>query len=60
MEYNLRLIKRFTKHKLENDFDEKYDFVRKIALEEYNYTGDIKIIKDNKWVSFYMLYQEVD
>lgn len=59
MEQNLRLIKRITKYKLNDNFDEKYDMVRKIAIEKYNYVGDIKIIKDTKWISFYILEEKI-
>tara|TARA_R110000772_G_scaffold12063_1_gene37202 strand:- start:237 stop:419 length:183 start_codon:yes stop_codon:yes gene_type:complete len=55
MEQNLKLIKRITKHKLKKDFDEKYDMIREMALNLYDYDGEIKVIKDKKWVSFYII-----
>ena len=59
MEQNLKLIKRITKHKLKNDFDAKYDMIKEMALSIYGYDGEIKIIKDKKWVSFYILVDVV-
>jgi len=57
---NLKFIKRVTKHKLKSKFDETYDMVRQIALDKFNYSGEIKILKDNKWVSFYIICEEVE
>tara|TARA_R110000772_G_scaffold2410_1_gene8290 strand:- start:15362 stop:15532 length:171 start_codon:yes stop_codon:yes gene_type:complete len=54
---NLKLIKKMTKHKLKNDFDEKYDIIKEMALEMYNYEGEIKIKKDKKYVSFYIIIE---
>lgn len=58
MELNLKLIKRITKHKLISNFDEKYDEIRNLVIEKYNYTGDIKVIRDNKWISFYIIIED--
>jgi hypothetical protein len=60
MEQNLKFIKRVTKHKLKNDFDSKYDMIKEMALTTYGYDGEIKIIKDDKWVSFYILVDKID
>lgn len=60
MEQNLKLIKRVTKHKLKKDFDNIYDSIKKISSDEYDYKGEIKIIKSDKWVSFYMINEDIE
>lgn len=54
----LRLIKKLTKNKLKKDFDSYYDKVKKIAIEDFNYNGMIKVISDNKYVNFYLIEED--
>ena len=58
MEYRLKLIKKYLKKTLEKDFDFLYDSVREMA-ENGGYYGEIKVIDDKKYVSFYTI-EEVD
>ncbi len=49
-----RLVKKITRIKLEKDFDNLYEMVKDIAKTEFGYIGELKIVSDNKWVSFYI------
>jgi len=51
----LKFIKKYTRKKVDNNFDEIYDSVKDLAEKKHNYIGDIKIISDAKFVKFYIV-----
>jgi hypothetical protein len=55
----LKFLKKYTRKKVDNNFDKIYDSVKELAEKEHNYKGDIKIISDTKFVKFYMINEEV-
>ena len=61
---NLRLLKKITNNRLKKDFDSIYDDMKLLALEKFNYIGDLKIISDRKWINFYIIddgsYKDID
>lgn len=60
MSENLKFIKRVTKHTLKNKFDETYDMIRQIAKDKFDYDGEIRVIKNKKWISFYIINEDLD
>ena len=49
-----RFLKKYTRKKVDKNFDSIYESIKQIAMSEYGYDDTIKIVSDTKWVKFYI------